>query len=99
MRRQSNANQVAANRVVRSDPAVSPRLYRAFLEMRGLLEDYAPVWYTEALHERAEAIIRDCSGAKLRSRNERSLRRQKLVQGSGCVSSETKRELASQAVA
>lgn len=99
MRRQSNEHQILANWVVYSNPVVQARLYKAFLEMRGLLEDYAPVWYTEVLHEKAEAIIRECSGAKSRRRNGRPLGRQKLVRSSGFLPSEPKRQSASQGVA
>jgi hypothetical protein len=37
------------------------RLYKVFLEMHALLENYAPLWYFEALRRRAKAIIRECS--------------------------------------
>ena len=75
MRYQSNGNQQVLNRVFHSDPALQARVYRLFLEMRELLEHYAPLWYTEALHERAEAIIREyCAHAKSRSQKEKSLR-------------------------
>lgn len=98
MRRQSNENQAIANRVAYSSPAVQARLYNAFLELHGLLEDYAPVWYTEALHETADAIIRECGGAEPRRQNERPIRRQKrLAHRSDFLSSEIKRQLATQA--
>jgi hypothetical protein len=44
-----------------SDLALESRLYKVFLEMHSLLENYAPLWYSETLHRRAEAIIRECS--------------------------------------
>ena len=44
-----------------SELAFEGRLYRIFLEMYELLEDYGPLWYREALHRTAEAVIRECS--------------------------------------
>lgn len=32
-------------------------LYDLFLEMRDLLEAYAPAWYSDALRRRVEAIV------------------------------------------
>jgi hypothetical protein len=32
-------------------------LYGTFLDMRDLLEDYAPCWYSENLRERVEAVV------------------------------------------
>ena len=34
-------------------------LYAAFLEMRNLLEEYAPFWYSDALRKDVEAIVRN----------------------------------------
>ena len=31
--------------------------YAAFLEMRNLLEEYAPSWYSDALRNEVEAIV------------------------------------------
>ena len=44
-----------------SQLAFEGRLYRVFLQMYELLEDYGPLWYPEALHRRVEAVIRECS--------------------------------------
>jgi len=80
MRDQSNGNQRVLNRVFHSDPALRARVYRLFLEMRELLEHYSPFWYTEALHQKAEAIIREYGArAKSKSQKEKSLRRQEAA--------------------
>ena len=34
-------------------------LYAAFLEMRNLLEEYGPFWYSDALRKEVEAIVRN----------------------------------------
>ncbi len=51
-------------RIFASGPAVlgpegESRICNAFLEMRKLLEEYSPSWYSNALRERADAILRD----------------------------------------
>ena len=34
-------------------------LYAAFLEMRNLLEEYAPSWYSDGLRQEVEAIMQN----------------------------------------
>jgi len=80
MRCRSNENQRALNRVFHSHPALQARVYAVFLEMRELLEHYAPLWYSEHLHQKTEAVIREyCARAKSRSQKEKSLRRQEAA--------------------
>jgi hypothetical protein len=58
---QSDARHSCADGVsVRESQNESQRdqdLYGTFLEMRDLLEAYAPAWYSEALRERVEAVM------------------------------------------
>ncbi len=52
------------SRIFVSGPAVlgpegESRIYTTFLEMRKLLEEYPPSWYSDALRERADSLLRD----------------------------------------
>jgi len=94
MRYQSNSNQRVLNRVLHSGPALQTRVYGLFLEMRELLEHHGPLWYTEALHKKAEAIMRAHGArAKSKSQKEKPRRRQKLIRRSGFVPSQPSRQL------
>jgi len=39
-------------------PATRTEAVEIFAEMFSLIEDYAPAWYSEELHDRAEAALR-----------------------------------------
>jgi hypothetical protein len=67
---QSNQNQLAMNQAICSDLALQIKVYKVFLEMRELLEGYAPLWYSETLHNKAEKIVREY-GARAKSRSEK----------------------------
>ena len=56
-----------------SELALEGRLYKVLLEMHALLEEYAPPWYSETLHRRAEAIIREYSPRATSNRNKTNL--------------------------
>lgn len=58
-RSQFSENQPPAGKATVHDPELIARVFDAFFEMRELLEDHAPSWYSEALHEKAEVLRRD----------------------------------------
>lgn len=39
------------------EPMLEKPLYATLLEMRDLLENYAPSWYSDALRQKVEAIL------------------------------------------
>jgi hypothetical protein len=56
---QPNGNRQSLSLVRESDASLQAKVYTVFLEMRDLLEDFAPLWYPETLQRRAEGIVRE----------------------------------------
>lgn len=52
-------DQLLVGRGSVDDPKLIARVYKTFFEMRGILEDYGPSWYSENLHKQVEGIVRD----------------------------------------
>jgi hypothetical protein len=98
MHSQSNNNHLRAGRGIYPNPALQAKMYRTFLQMRELLEYHSPLWYPEDLHDRADAVLRECgTRAESRHRNEKPLRRRKLARRSDFLPSKPSRHLTSQA--
>ena len=49
--------QSIASRACAHDVELEEQLYETFVKMRNLLEEYAPLWYPEELHESSQAIV------------------------------------------
>ena len=54
---QSNDSRRFDRRTNLGERKLEKPLYAAFLEMRNLLEEYAPSWYSDALRNEVEAIV------------------------------------------
>lgn len=50
------ATQSQVNQALASDAQLADDLCAVYFAMRDLLEDYAPVWYADELHERVDAV-------------------------------------------
>lgn len=98
MHSRQNGNQVFPHRGGCTSLVLQAKMYKAFLQMHALLEHYAPLWYPEDLHSRADAILREYSPrAESKRPNEKPLRRQKLVPRPGFLPSKSSRPFASHA--
>lgn len=53
----SNESQLPASGPSVRGPQQEENLYDTFLTMRDLLEEYAPVWYSDDLHKRVQAVV------------------------------------------
>lgn len=56
-RSQSNVSQLPAWGPADCEPQQEENLYDTFVEMRDLLEAYAPAWYFDDLRKRVEALV------------------------------------------
>ena len=56
---QSNDSRRFDRRTNLGERKLEKPLYAAFLEMRNLLEEYSPFWYSEALRKEVETIVRN----------------------------------------
>ena len=68
----SESNEVSADRRKEFD-AFQTRIAHAaevFRELTNLLEEYAPVWYTEEHHNRAVAALRDLEESRQLAKTE-----------------------------
>ena len=53
----SNESPLPAYGVTVHEPQHEENLYDTFLEMRDLLEAYAPAWYFDDLRKRVDAVV------------------------------------------
>jgi hypothetical protein len=53
----SNESQFSARGLAVHEPQQEENLYDTFLEVRDLLEAYAPAWYFDDLRKRVDAVV------------------------------------------